>query len=87
MGLERYTSLLSSSDSSVSSRALSSPPVIRQACALAMATTSPAPTPETPITVKINLASGENRRFKLPLRDCGANTLPEKVCSEVRGVS
>lgn len=30
------------------------------------------------MTLKINI-EGTNRRFKLPLRDLGASTLPEKV--------
>ena len=44
-----------------------------------MATPTTAPSPETPITIKITLNSGENRRIKLPLRELGANTLPGKV--------
>lgn len=35
--------------------------------------------PDTPITVKV-IIDGTNRRFKLPLRDLGANVLPQKVC-------
>lgn len=38
------------------------------------------PNADTLITLKVQLA-GENRRFKLALRDLGANTLPDKVCS------
>lgn len=34
--------------------------------------------PDTPITVKV-IIDGANRRFKLPLRDLGANVLPQKV--------
>ncbi len=34
--------------------------------------------PDTLITVKI-IIDGTNRRFKLPLRDLGANVLPQKV--------
>ena len=45
-----------------------------------MSTTTPAPSPDTPITIKVALSNGENRRFKLPLRELGANTLPDKVC-------
>ena len=45
-----------------------------------MATPTTAPSPETPITIKVTLSSGENRRIKLPLRELGANTLPDKVC-------
>lgn len=30
------------------------------------------------VTLKVNV-EGSNRRFKLPLRDLGANTLPDKV--------
>ena len=35
--------------------------------------------PDTLITVKV-IIDGTNRRFKLALRDLGANTLPQKVC-------
>lgn len=35
--------------------------------------------PDTVITLKINI-DGTNKRFKLPLRDLGASTLPGKVC-------
>ena len=35
-------------------------------------------TPETLITLKVNY-DGNTRRFKLPLRDLGANTLDDKV--------
>ena len=45
-----------------------------------MSSTTPAPSPDTPITIKIALDNGENRRFKLPLRELGANSLPDKVC-------
>ena len=44
-----------------------------------MSSTNPAPSPDTPITIKIALSNGENRRFKLALRELGANTLPDKV--------
>ncbi|APA11930.1 hypothetical protein SS1G_05467 [Sclerotinia sclerotiorum 1980 UF-70] len=37
-----------------------------------------APTPDTLVTLKINI-EGSNRRFKLPLRDLGASTLPDKL--------
>jgi hypothetical protein len=33
---------------------------------------------DTPITVKV-LYNGVNRRFKLPLRDLGARSFPQKV--------
>lgn len=36
---------------------------------------------DTLVTLKVNI-DGTNRRFKLPLRDLGANTLPDKVCRE-----
>lgn len=39
------------------------------------------PNADTLITIKVQLA-GETRRFKLALRDLGANTLPDKVCFE-----
>lgn len=35
--------------------------------------------PDTLITVKV-IFNGCNRRFKLALRDLGANVLPQKVC-------
>lgn len=44
-----------------------------------MATMNIAPSADTPITIKVALSNCENRRFKLALRDLGANTLPEKV--------
>jgi next-to-BRCA1 protein 1 len=34
--------------------------------------------PDTLVTLKVNV-EGTNRRFKLPLRDLGASTLPDKV--------
>ena len=34
--------------------------------------------PDTLITVKISI-NGQNRRFKLALRDLGSNVLPQKV--------
>ncbi|KAL8694027.1 MAG: hypothetical protein Q9218_001265 [Villophora microphyllina] len=46
-----------------------------------MASINPAPTSDTPITIKLALSNGENRRFKLPLKDLGANTLPHKLRS------
>ncbi|KAL5348714.1 hypothetical protein ACLOAV_006132 [Pseudogymnoascus australis] len=39
---------------------------------------SSATNPDTLVTLKINI-EGSNRRFKLPLRDLGANTLPDKL--------
>jgi next-to-BRCA1 protein 1 len=42
----------------------------------AMAT--PSTNPDTLVTLKINI-EGTNKRFKLPLRDLGASTLPAKV--------
>lgn len=45
-----------------------------------MATINPSPSPDTPITIKIALNNGENKRFKLALRDLGAISLPDKVC-------
>ncbi|KAL9000587.1 MAG: hypothetical protein Q9169_000880 [Polycauliona sp. 2 TL-2023] len=44
-----------------------------------MATANTTPTSDTPIAIKLALNNGENRRFKLALRDLGANTLPDKV--------
>src|ERR1700677_361327 len=35
--------------------------------------------PDTLITVKV-IIDGQNRRFKLALRDLGAHILPQKVC-------
>ncbi|KAL8653555.1 MAG: hypothetical protein Q9210_002037 [Variospora velana] len=46
-----------------------------------MASTNAAPSADTPIAIKLALNNGENRRFKLTLRDLGANTLPEKLRS------
>ena len=46
-----------------------------------MSTTNSAPSPvgpDTLITVKV-LFDGQNRRFKLALRDLGAHSLPQKV--------
>ena len=34
--------------------------------------------PDTLVTLKIN-GEGTNKRYKFPLRDLGASTLPEKV--------
>ncbi|KAH6674313.1 putative next to BRCA1 gene 1 protein [Halenospora varia] len=42
-----------------------------------MASTT-ATNPDTLVTLKVNL-EGSNRRFKLPLRDLGASTLPDKL--------
>jgi hypothetical protein len=39
---------------------------------------TPATNQDTLVTLKINI-EGSNRRFKLPLRDLGASTLPDKV--------
>ncbi|KAI9667051.1 MAG: hypothetical protein M1829_005592 [Trizodia sp. TS-e1964] len=39
---------------------------------------TPAPNPDTQINIKITF-NGHNRRFKLPLRDLGANVLPDKL--------
>lgn len=36
--------------------------------------------PDTLITVKV-LFDGQNRRFKLALRDLGAHVFPQKVCT------
>lgn len=36
--------------------------------------------PDTPISIK-TLFEGYNRRFKLPLRELGAYSLPQKVCN------
>lgn len=38
--------------------------------------------PDTLITVKV-IIDGQNRRFKLALRDLGANTLPQRVSSDL----
>ncbi|KAL9589643.1 MAG: hypothetical protein Q9203_001566 [Teloschistes exilis] len=46
-----------------------------------MASINAAPTSDTPIAIKLALSNGENRRFKLPLKDLGANTLPQKLRS------
>ena len=46
-----------------------------------MATINSAPSSDTPIAIKLALNNGENRRFKLALRELGANTLPDKVRS------
>ena len=46
-----------------------------------MATNVPASSPDMPITIKVIISGkDENRKFKLPLRDLGANSLPDKVC-------
>jgi hypothetical protein len=45
-----------------------------------MATLTPASSPDMMITIKIVFADkDENRRFKLPLKELGANLLPNKV--------
>lgn len=45
-----------------------------------MATNATASSPDMPITIKIIISGkDENRKFKLPLRDLGANSLPDKV--------
>ncbi|KAL8720513.1 MAG: hypothetical protein Q9225_002635 [Loekoesia sp. 1 TL-2023] len=48
---------------------------------LAMASINSTPSVDTPIAIKLALNNGENRRFKLALRDLGANTLPDKLRS------
>lgn len=45
-----------------------------------MATLTPASSPDMIITIKIVFVNkDENRRFKLPLKELGANSLPGKV--------
>lgn len=45
-----------------------------------MATNATASFPDMPITIKIIISGkDENRKFKLPLKDLGANSLPDKV--------
>lgn len=45
-----------------------------------MATNGTASSPDMPITIKIIISGkDENRKFKLPLRDLGANSLPDKL--------
>ena len=44
-----------------------------------MSNIHPAVSPDQPITIKIALSNSENRRFKLALKELGANTLPDKV--------
>jgi next-to-BRCA1 protein 1 len=34
--------------------------------------------PDALVTLKVNI-EGSNRRFKIPLRDCGASSLEQKV--------
>ncbi|KAL8675382.1 MAG: hypothetical protein Q9168_000213 [Polycauliona sp. 1 TL-2023] len=46
-----------------------------------MATVNTTPSSDTPIAIKLALNNGENRRFKLALRELGANTLPDKLRS------
>lgn len=53
-----------------------------------MATLTPASSPDMIITIKIVFANkDENRRFKLPLKELGANSLPDKVRLTVRSVA
>lgn len=44
--------------------------------------TSVAMSPDVLINIKLQVGT-ENRRFKLPLRELGAHTLPDKVCWDV----
>jgi len=44
-----------------------------------MSNINPAASADHPITIKIALSNGENRKFKLALKELGANTLPDKV--------
>lgn len=45
-----------------------------------MATLTPSSSPDMSIAIKIVLArKDENRKFKLPLKELGANSLPDKV--------
>lgn len=45
-----------------------------------MATNATASSPDMPITIKVIISGkDENRKFKLPLRDLSANSLPDKV--------
>lgn len=46
-----------------------------------MASINSAPSADTSIAIKLALNDGENRRFKLALRDLGASTLPDKLRS------
>lgn len=49
-----------------------------------MASTNPAAAADVPVHVKIALnGKDENRKFKLSLKDCYANVLPDKVWSEL----
>ena len=46
-----------------------------------MATLTPASSPDMAIAIKVVIAGkDEMRKFKLPLKELGANTLPDKVC-------
>lgn len=52
-----------------------------------MATLTPASSPEMTVTIKVVFPNkDENRRFKLPLKELGANSLPDKVRLKVPGV-
>ena len=43
---------------------------------------------DTPVHIKISvLGKDENRKFKLSLKDCSANVLPDKVGSHQRMMS
>lgn len=44
-----------------------------------MASTKVPVGPDTLVTVKIAIGGSLNRKFKIPLKDLGANVLPEKV--------
>lgn len=44
---------------------------------------SSAATPDTMVTIKVNL-EGQNKRLKMPLRDLGASTLPDKLRKELQ---
>lgn len=50
-----------------------------------MAATNVPVTLDTPIVIKV-LFRGQTRKLKLPLKDLGANVLPEKVCSTISGL-
>lgn len=53
-----------------------------------MATNAMASSPDMPITIKVIISGkDENRKFKLPLRELGANSLPDKVRYSVSLVS
>lgn len=42
---------------------------------------NPSSSPDTPVAIKISLSNGENRRFKLLLRELGPAHLTDRVCS------